>query len=692
MTIIQRLTISTIVLTAIILGMFAATWIVTGQQKDDGLLINLAGRQRMLSQKMSKEIIDFHRQFLAGTNAETANATNTIKIFDITLKALLEGGKAPLETNLSETQYRDCPPAQGTIREQLGKVQQLWQPFSTALQQEITAPDKSGKNIEWILANNTPILSEMNKAVAMMQDMSEKRVRNLLILQIIGIAASLLCLVYTALTLNLFRNRMGKINMIMSALEKMNVSIQSGISGNDELSSICRVLDNITRTFRITMGRTRQDSQIVAHATLNTVTISAEMMKDTDDLKSQSSDVAAATTQASARLEEVSSVIDSLAHETTTISTSAMAMSDNVNSVAAAIEEMTSSIHEVSQHCAKASEIARLAMDKSEESGEKITELDQAAGKIGRVVDVITEITEQTKLLALNATIEAARAGEAGKGFAVVANEVKDLARQTAEATIDIITSVKNMQARTSSVVTAISEISNMNKNVNEINYSIAAAVEEQSATVNEIAQTVANTASAAGNVSTTVQGLSGAINEKIAPMIREASASLQSVANDIRQISEGAEKTSAQSAEVHADSNNLKALATDLQKQTTQFDIGPEAFNIGPVKAAHLAWKSKLEGVLDRGAFLNPADVPDHHSCAFGKWFYSEGTAHKDSPAFSDVESHHKDVHAVALKIVTLTQQGKKGEATQLMAKFEKSRIALFTALDRLYWDGVKE
>ena len=94
-----------------------------------------------------------------------------------------------------------------------------------------------------------------------------------------------------------------------------------------------------------------------------------------------------------------------------------------------------------------------------EKTDDRISELSQAAGRIGDVIKLITAIAEQTNLLALNATIEAARAGAAGKGFAVVAQEVKQLASQTAKATDEIRGQIAGMQTATQESVTAIKEI-----------------------------------------------------------------------------------------------------------------------------------------------------------------------------------------------------------------------------------------
>ena len=88
-----------------------------------------------------------------------------------------------------------------------------------------------------------------------------------------------------------------------------------------------------------------------------------------------------------------------------------------------------------------------------------MTELGNAATRIGEVVGLIQAIAGQTNLLALNATIEAARAGEAGRGFAVVAAEVKSLAGQTAKATAEIAEQIGAIQSAAADAAQAIEQV-----------------------------------------------------------------------------------------------------------------------------------------------------------------------------------------------------------------------------------------
>lgn len=79
------------------------------------------------------------------------------------------------------------------------------------------------------------------------------------------------------------------------------------------------------------------------------------------------------------------------------------------------------------------------------ESQTLLQQLQSTLADISKVSGTINGIARQTNMLALNATIEAARAGDYGKGFAVVAAEVKALARQSAEATAQIDTTVRQL-------------------------------------------------------------------------------------------------------------------------------------------------------------------------------------------------------------------------------------------------------
>jgi len=189
-------------------------------------------------------------------------------------------------------------------------------------------------------------------------------------------------------------------------------------------------------------------------------------------------------------------------------------VSSNVQSVAVATEEITSSVGEIGRQVQESSRIASEAVRQAQKTDTSITELSQAAARIGDVVKLITAVAEQTNLLALNATIEAARAGEAGRGFAVVASEVKALAAQTAKATDEISAQVAGMQTATQESVSTIKEIGKTITLISEISSTIAAAVEEQGAATQEIARNVQQAASLSGEVATSITDVSRGAGE----------------------------------------------------------------------------------------------------------------------------------------------------------------------------------
>src|SRR4029078_4475039 len=103
--------------------------------------------------------------------------------------------------------------------------------------------------------------------------------------------------------------------------------------------------------------------------------------------------------------------------------------------------------------------VARRAVENAQRTVSTMSELGDAATRIGEVVGLIQAIAGQTNLLALNATIEAARAGEAGRGFAVVASEVKSLAGQTGKATEEIAGQVGAIQSAVADAAQAIEQV-----------------------------------------------------------------------------------------------------------------------------------------------------------------------------------------------------------------------------------------
>ncbi|WP_281270623.1 methyl-accepting chemotaxis protein [Quadrisphaera granulorum] len=183
------------------------------------------------------------------------------------------------------------------------------------------------------------------------------------------------------------------------------------------------------------------------------------------------------------------------------ISASAGEVSAGVQVAATASYELMASIEEIARSTTEASDVSRQAVASATVASQSIEALGVSSAQIGDVVKVITSIAEQTNLLALNATIEAARAGEAGRGFAVVANEVKDLARETAEATDRISRMVGQIQEDSAGAVTSVKVIRTVIDQIMQSQLTIASAVEEQTQVTQEVSRATAGVASQAGRI-----------------------------------------------------------------------------------------------------------------------------------------------------------------------------------------------
>lgn len=224
--------------------------------------------------------------------------------------------------------------------------------------------------------------------------------------------------------------------------------------------------------------------------------------------------VSSAATELTATASQVSSTASNTEDKSRQVAESAGIATRNIDSVATAAEELNNAITEVSGTVGDAAKAARNASEEAVEAQRRIDELDSASNRIGDVVNLILDIAEQTNLLALNATIEAARAGDAGKGFAVVANEVKSLASQTAKATDDIGAEINAMRNAIKESVTAVRGVGETIQRLSEMNNSVAAAVEEQSATTGTMSQSMADAARSVADVSGTMEDLLGNASE----------------------------------------------------------------------------------------------------------------------------------------------------------------------------------
>jgi len=317
------------------------------------------------------------------------------------------------------------------------------------------------------------------------------------------------------------------------------------INQKDEIGVLAGALNEMGKLLRNMFEDINNGVETLSSSSSELATISRQMTTGSEHTSGKANSVAAAA--------------EEMATNMTSVSAATEQASTNLSMVAAASEEMSATITEIAQNSEKARDITDKAVSQAKSASAGINKLGRAADEIGKVTETITEISEQTNLLALNATIEAARAGEAGKGFAVVAGEIKELAKQTAAATLEIKEKIAGIQNSTTVTVTEIEQISKVINDVNEVVSTIAAAVEEQSTTSRDIAENVAQAS----------QGI-----QEVTENVAQSSSVSSEIAKDISDVNQSASEMSNSSSQVNLSGDELSGLSKQLKEMVGRFNV----------------------------------------------------------------------------------------------------------------------
>ncbi len=286
---------------------------------------------------------------------------------------------------------------------------------------------------------------------------------------------------------------------------------------------------------------------------------SNQLSTASNELSENSAQILNNTNEVSDKAAVVASATEQTLMNVTSISSGATEMSTMIATIAAAVEEMNASLNEVARSCQMESSITANADLQAKNTQEQMEKLGNSANQIGQVVKIIKAIADKTNLLSLNATIEAANAGDAGKGFAVVAKEVKELARQTSEATFSIGKQIGELQQVASTSVDNIKQITAIIDEINNISRSIVSAVEQQSVTVQEISKNLNATSSTAS---------------EIAKNVSDSAHGLEEVASKIKDVDRATKDNSKEVGMVSKNTQDLAKLAIVLEGLVNRFKV----------------------------------------------------------------------------------------------------------------------
>ncbi|MGE5632764.1 MAG: methyl-accepting chemotaxis protein [Caulobacteraceae bacterium] len=498
-------------------------------------------------------------------------------LYDQNLKAFNDEGKAVDDqlTQLAADLKKMNMNASALAENALASHQHLQSRYTTAIQSYDPANSESYKAVDILIRDVDKIpMEDMDKLVASIEEEADSVAKGLIkqagrdaqsVLQGLGAIMSvsiLLTLFFTFLIISTYKsisNFISQMKSLIAKAESGDLTVQGTVHSKDELGQLIESFNNLMGKIRAVVVGVKELGETVATSSEQVTKAVSEVGRASESVAETISDIAKGAGDQAQNAQNGSNAVVEIVERLKYVV-------DNTTESG----DLTVNAMQIIETGSEAVAYQKAKVDETKQSyasiNETISDLSEKSRKIGQIIQVINEIAEQTNLLALNAAIEAARAGEMGKGFAVVADEVRKLAEQSSQATHEIGSIIKDIQAGVAKSVTEMGTANTIVKN-------------QESA--------MDDTIKAFDGIKESVSLVNGKMQEtaKVAVALKQDADSVTEVINDIACIAEenaasteevtaSSEEQTASIEEIISATENLVALSRKLEQAIAAFTV----------------------------------------------------------------------------------------------------------------------